>query len=356
MRLFSRYLLGKFIAVLLITLLGAMLIFMVIDFVENTTDWLNRPSQDAINYYINYAPHIFYLTLPIALLLASVFSVGNCARHLELAAMRCAGASPYRILFPLLFFAAIISLGTYYFNDLVLPDANHRRFSIKEPQTKENEDDNPHERSKFVYIGPERTTYFIQYYSGLSKSGQGVTLLQDENGDLVQRYDAATIRWENHWILENGTHRTFKNQEVSTEKFSRLDMKNLTDRPEDLVNTRIYPDEMRIKELDYRIDILKRSGESTSRFETQRNFKESGALVNFIMVVIGASIAFGTGRTGVTKQIGLSLLVAFSYFFLIRLGLTLGENGGLSPKDGAWLGNYVFGGLSLILFYRTGRR
>lgn len=356
MRIFSRYMLIRFLFLLLVTLGGAVLIFLVIDFVENTTEWLKRPQKEIVEYYLNYIPHMMYLISPIAVLLASVFSVGNLARHLEIVAMKSAGVSPYRILSPLVFVGLLITLGMYYFNDHVLPDANYKRFKLKEPIAKENEESSPESKSKFVYISPDHYTYFFDYYAADTKRGQTVTLLQDLNGDLIQRYDAQTMYWDSVWIMENGVHREFKDSGVVATTFDKKEMTWLKDLPTDLVNTRVYPDEMTRNDLKYRIGILKRSGESTARYETQLHFKESGAWVNFIMLIIGISMAIGTSRKGITKQIGLSLLIAFAYFFLIRLGLTLGENGGLPPIRGAWLGNYVFGGLALILFLRVGRK
>jgi len=129
----------------------------------------------------------------------------------------------------------------------------------------------------------------------------------------------------------------------------------LTDTPDDLVNTRVFPDEMRIKDLERRIDILKRSGEPTRRFETQRHFKISSCAVNFIMILIGISLAVNTHKTSLTKRFGISILATFLYFILLRFGLVLGENGELSPVIGAWLGNIVFGTLAVFLLWRIGR-
>ncbi len=73
------------------------------------------------------------------------------------------------------------------------------------------------------------------------------------------------------------------------------------------------------------------------------------------MVLIGVSIAANTLKTGLTKRFGISLLATFCYFILLRFGLILGENGGLSPVMGAWIGNIVFGLMGMGLFWRIGR-
>ncbi|MBF0432960.1 MAG: LptF/LptG family permease [Fibrobacteria bacterium] len=355
MGIFSRYLIRRFLYLLIIAVGCSLVIFIVIDFVENTKTWLNQPRQEVWNYYLNYVPHILYLVLPVALLIASVFSVGNMARHLELVAMRAAGRSVYSITFPLLFLGILITGGMFWFGDTILPDANYERFKIKEPKTKENTSGNPNEKYKFVFIGPKNVTYFFQHYSGNRKSGRGVTILMERGDTLYQRYDCKRLVWENHWKAIDGSFRTFENGRIATTKFKDKLLKELTDTPADLVNNRVFPDEMRMVMLKRRIDILKRSGEQTRRFETQWHFKISSCVVNLIMLVIGFSIAANTMRSGLIKRFGLTLLFTFCYFVLLRFGLIFGENGTLTPVMGAWMGNMVFGSMALGFYANMGR-
>jgi lipopolysaccharide export system permease protein len=324
--------------------------------VENTRIWLTRPKEEAFQYYLNYIPYMIYLILPAALLLASVFSVGIMSRHLEIVAMKSSGVSIYRILFPLVFIGALISWGMFHFGDSILADSNHKRFKIKEPRAPESKSGNPSEKYKFVYIGPQKTTYFFQHYSGSNKKGRDVTILMEQMDTLYQRYDCKKMYWENHWVLLNGIHRIFEKGNVVAEHFDRRDLLELRDTPEDLVNNRIFPDEMRLKELERRISILKRSGEPTRRFETQWHFKISGCAVNFIMIIIGISLTANTFGIGLTIRVGIAILALIGYIVLVRFGLAFGENGELSPVTAAWLGNGVFGLFGLILFWRIGRQ
>ena len=49
---------------------------------------MERPSSEVTEYYLYYVPQIAYLIMPIALLLATVFTTGGMARHLEIVAIR----------------------------------------------------------------------------------------------------------------------------------------------------------------------------------------------------------------------------------------------------------------------------
>ena len=91
---FSRYLIWNFLKMFLIVILGAILVFVVIDFVGNIKTWLARDMKDVGEYYFCYLPYMLYLITPVALFIAVLASVGNMARHLEMSAMQSSGQSP----------------------------------------------------------------------------------------------------------------------------------------------------------------------------------------------------------------------------------------------------------------------
>lgn len=59
--------------------------------------------------------------IPLAVLLASIMSFGNMAENYELAAMKSSGLSLYRIMLPVFTFIVALAIGTFLFNNFVLP-------------------------------------------------------------------------------------------------------------------------------------------------------------------------------------------------------------------------------------------
>jgi lipopolysaccharide export system permease protein len=354
----AQYTLTRFLGLLVLTLGCTVVVFLVVDYVEKTKSWFGKSTQEILSYYLNYIPNIVYLILPIALLLASVFSIGRMASQLEITAMRAAGFSVYRILSPILIFGVLLTIGMYYFSNTVLPDANYKRFRILEPKTAENKGGNTNSKYKFVYIGPDGTTFFLRRYYVSNKRGRGVALLMEKNGILKERYDAQVMTWKSDstvWELRDGVHRVFTDTGIVAESFNKRELSQLQDTPEDLVNNRVFPDEMRLNMLQRRIDIMQRSGEDTSRFETQWHFRIAGCFVGFVTMLLGLSLSIHVVRAGLAKRVGLAVVMVIIYFVVLRLGVILGESGALSPFNGAWFGNYIFGSLSIWIFWRASR-
>lgn len=64
------------------------------------------------------------LALPLAVLISSIMTMGNFGEHYELVAMRASGISLGRVLYPLIIFSVLTSLGAFYFSNNLLPIAN----------------------------------------------------------------------------------------------------------------------------------------------------------------------------------------------------------------------------------------
>lgn len=70
------------------------------------------------------------LSLPLAVLLASLMTFGNLGESLELLAMKASGISFTKIMRPLMIFIFCLAIGAFFFQDRVLPVANTKMYSI----------------------------------------------------------------------------------------------------------------------------------------------------------------------------------------------------------------------------------
>lgn len=71
-------------------------------------------------------PHTVALTLPMAVLVAVLYTFSQLTAQNEIVAMAAGGVKPIRLLLPLLAAGALVTGVVYLFNDQVLPEANHR--------------------------------------------------------------------------------------------------------------------------------------------------------------------------------------------------------------------------------------
>ncbi len=72
-----------------------------------------------------YASFTFVpMALPISILLASLMTFGNLGERYELVAMKAAGISLRKIMMPLGLFSLLVSIGAFYYSNIIFPYAN----------------------------------------------------------------------------------------------------------------------------------------------------------------------------------------------------------------------------------------
>lgn len=110
-----RYVARQFLGLFLFTLLGAALLFVVLDVVENVDQFIDAkaPGRIVVLFYLFSVPYYMVLAMPFATLLAGVFSVGALAKHNEIVAMKALGYSFYQTLRILLFLGFAISVFSF---------------------------------------------------------------------------------------------------------------------------------------------------------------------------------------------------------------------------------------------------
>ncbi len=77
-----------------------------------------------------YSLHIVPLGMPLGILLSSLITFGNLGEHQELTALKGAGISLIRVLSPIFLFTVVVSIGSFFFNDRIVPEANLKAYSL----------------------------------------------------------------------------------------------------------------------------------------------------------------------------------------------------------------------------------
>ncbi len=71
------------------------------------------------------------LSVPMAVLVAALMAFGRMSADNEITALRATGISPLRALVPVLAVGLVIAAGLTWFNDRILPEANHRAAALR---------------------------------------------------------------------------------------------------------------------------------------------------------------------------------------------------------------------------------
>ena len=100
---------------------------------------------------------------------------------------------------------------------------------------------------------------------------------------------------------------------------------------------------MDIRELYSFIQRVRASGGEVHRFMTDFYLRIAFPLSNLMIVLFGLPLVYNQRKRSLTIGFGISLVITFFYFGVVKLGQTIGQNGGMHPFLAAWLGNGVMG-------------
>ena len=99
MTILSRYILREALRIFLMAFSGLMTIYLVVDFFEKTRKFSDHDPRfvDVAVYFLFRTPEIAFQMAPLAVLLATLLSLGTLSRTREITAMRSCGMSLFRV-------------------------------------------------------------------------------------------------------------------------------------------------------------------------------------------------------------------------------------------------------------------
>ncbi len=357
MRIHERLILGTFVRYLVYTLVGSYILFTLVDLFDHMGSLLDNHATLSMigRYYLYKGAWIMDQVLPIAALMATLFTVGSMARYLELTALYSSGLSLLRIARPLLWMGILLTIGSLVWREYVMPEANLRKWRIWEVEIhKQTEKLRP--TRQIAATGPDGRLYYARKYDPNTQSVTGLKVMGMEGSVVVERLDAERAEWDGaHWILHEGTHRWFTADGEVVKPFEDLKASDLAITPRGLYRTRVRQENMNIGQLLDHRDLLRQTGGDPTAVDVDIHFQMAFPLVNLILVCLGVILASGPRKTTVASGFGLTLLVGFGYYLLMMFGRSLGHSGVLPPLVAGWAGDAIYSVGTWVLFMRARR-
>ena len=365
LRTLDRYVLGEWLRVFLVTLLGFPILVIVIDLTDRLDTYMGRGikmSTVAFSYVFDL-PEKMFLVLPVAVLFATVFTVGALGRHSELTAAKASGISFHRLVRPLMaagvaaFFAGLL-LGE------MAPVATARRLEMLGEKAIRSTSS----RYNFVYRADRGWVYAIRALELRSREMTDLLLEREGTGlayptivVAAQRAaysDTGTAARKRgpFWTLYRGTVRLLVGNQPGGEtsfEFDSLKTRTLTERPVDLLAEPKAPDEMRYGELRRYIDALIRSGSNAKKLQVELALKIAIPFICLLIGLFGAPLAITNPKSGAAWGVAASLATTFIVLLMFQLAKAVGAGGVLPPTLAAWTPNILIALASVYLLRKA---
>ncbi|MEO7520401.1 MAG: LptF/LptG family permease [Gemmatimonas sp.] len=128
MKLLSRYVVREHVGPLLFSLTALTSLLMLQYVARQLANLAGKglPWRAIAEFFVLSLPFTIAMTLPMAVLVSTLYAFGRMAAEHEITAFKASGVRVRSLMVPVLFCALLLSLAMVWFNDQVLPAANHR--------------------------------------------------------------------------------------------------------------------------------------------------------------------------------------------------------------------------------------
>lgn len=361
MKILRNYVLQEFYGPLFGSLLVLTFVMILGNLVKIADLVINKGVEiwSVIKLFLFMMPALLTYTVPIAVLVAILLSLGRLSSDNEIVTMRASGINLAHIILPLMIVGAILSLVLLIFNDKIVPYAHFaQRRTLVEVGTK-----NPAAALEPGIFINSFDKYIIFIYSIENNKLNNIRIYEPQGEDkptrliIARRGEFITVP-ENNMIklkLIDGTADEPDPNDPNT--FYKLNFKtyfmtlNLAQvqKKENVVKK---PKDMTIKELQTEIRKLKQQKIDPGPLATEVHKKISLAFSCIVFIMLGMPMAVITHRREKSINFGIAFLIVGVYYLLLLGSEALSRQGYLTPQFALWIPNTLFGLIGGTLTYK----
>ena len=347
------YIIKKFLGTYIFAILLILAIIVMFDINEKLDSFMKAPVKATIfEYYLNYIPYMANQFSPLFTFIAVIFFTSKLAENSEIIAILSSGVSFRRLLVPYMVSALVIGCFTFVLDSYVIPPANVKRINYQNKYVKNKSVD--YGVNIQLQVTPGEIAYMSRFENS-SKTAYSFSLETFKDKKLVSRLTANTAVYDTlyRWTVKGYMIRNFKGMREEIKKGVALDT-IIPIEPRDFLISANDHEKMTTPELKAYIDRQKMRGVANIKsfeIEYQRRFAMTGAA--FILTLIGMALSSRKVKSGMGINIGIGLVLSFSYILFSTVTSTFAVSGYTTPFIAMWIPNVVYLIIGIILYCRA---
>lgn len=322
-------------------------------------------------------PFVASYALPLAILTGALVALGRLSSHREIVAMKSLGWGLHQVAAPVVFIAFFGMVCSILFNLHFAPEAKIATRTLLTRSITDNPLDFIEEKrfidefpGYIIYMGTKDGDQMRDFWvweldeanqvKRFVRAASGRLAFDDESNELVLRVHNATAEIRNESALED-----FGNRGMQTIFFEQTDFSL----PLDKVLGKRHARSMKMSNMNFsqlmamrrdsiaQEDIAGEDGISPKRMSLQMQIQKNCAMAfsTFSLALFGVPLAIQVGRKETYANLGIALLIAMSYYYLMVVVTWLKDFPALRPDLLVWGPNLLFQSIAFYLIVRAAR-
>lgn len=357
LKLLDLYILKKFLGTYIMATILFLAVIAMFDVTEKLDAFLTAPLKETIfDYFASFLPYFANQLSPLFVFISVIFFTTKMAGNSEIIAILSSGVSYPRLLRPYMIGAAVLAMLTFALSNYIIPPTNVARINYTNKYVKNKSVESG--TNIMLMVSPGVVAYISQFDNS-SKTGYNFSLDKFEGKTLVSRMTAQTAYYDSlknyHWQLNNYLIRDFDGKREKITKGYSLDT-IIPIEPKDFLISVNDQETLTTPQLTAYIEKQKLRGVANIKgFEIEKEKRIASTAAAFILTLIGMSLSSKKVKGGMGINIGIGLVLSFSYILFSTVTSSLAINGYTSPFIAMEIPNIIYLLIGIFLFYRVAR-
>lgn len=351
----DRYLIKTFLGTFVFSIVLILSIAIVFDINEKINDFL-KPEvslyEIVFHYYLNFIPYYANLFSPLFVFISVIFFTTKLADNSEIIAMLASGMSFRRLLRPYLVAATVIAGVTFVLNNYIIPPSTKQRQVFENAYVKNKKI----EYAESVQLEVEKDVFmYIRTFNAVDKTGYDFSLDRFEGRDLRSRLTADRAYYDTlgRWRLYNYRLRDFDGLREIDRVGGEMDSV-IPIAPSDFLVTAKDVETMTSPQLsEYVHRQSERGVDNAKLFAIELHRRYAAVFSAFILTFIGAVLSAKKVKNGMGVNIAIGIGLCAGYILFSTVSTTFANSGAMPAWLAAWLPNFVFVLLALLLWRKA---
>ncbi len=342
MNTLDRMIIRQFLPTLLVAVMFFVLILEMVDLFANLWRYIDNetPLMQIVTVFILYIPKCISFSIPMALLFAVSYTLGNFYSNNELIAVFGSGVPLFRFVLPLIFAGLILSVFSFAFEENLVIETYKMKNDLSNQMLRRSESLNNSNPTVIDENG--RVIYSADFYNDNETNLTNLTLIErDVDGNLIQSLSAEYAKWNEEKLLwEFNRCRIYAlNSDSGFYEIDYIDKyTNVLYDAAPFTFRKVVRDveEMQLKDASMWIEALQKAGLPYREALTAYYKRFSFALTPFIVSLLSAAIGGRFRKNILLMSLLTSLIISVVYYVMQMVLVILANLGYISPAAGAW--------------------
>jgi lipopolysaccharide export system permease protein len=346
----DRYLTRQFFPIFVVAATMFMLLLSLIDLFANLVRYLNYevPFKDIMRMSMFYLPKSLSYALPLSLLFAAAYTLGDLYARNELTSIFSSGIPFWRFSLSLVIIGLAASVFSFFFDDrVVIPT-----LKIKNDLSRHFLQQEAAENTSDIVIKTHngRIIYSIDYYDYETQVLNGLSIVElGEDWDFVSLVRAGEASWTGeYWSLLDAVIYQWEKGLLRVHPLPPTD--KYREHPGTFRRSAVKVEDLPARDAGLLVEDLKAAGLPFIEALADYHHRFSFATVSFVIMILSISMGGRFRKNILLMSLLASLSAAVVFYVMEMISMMMAKLGYIPPVIGAWfpVGSFVIIGILLL--------